>query len=81
MTRTTDNPALARDFLRFMMTEPFQSAIPERNWMYPATPIEGGLPASFAGLERPEKSLFMPPDTVSANRRQWVDEWLQAMGR
>jgi thiamine transport system substrate-binding protein len=81
MTKATDNPQLARDFLRFMLTEPFQSAIPERNWMYPATPVEAGLPASFEGLGRPEKSLLTPPETVSANRRAWVDEWLEAMGR
>ena len=50
MTKSTDQPELAREFLQFMVSEPFQSAIPEGNWMYPAKMPEEGLPASFKGL-------------------------------
>jgi thiamine transport system substrate-binding protein len=81
MTKTTDNPELARTFLEFMISERFQSAIPEGNWMYPAKLPEGGLPASFQGLAKPEKSLYAEPQEVEANRRAWVDEWLAAMSR
>lgn len=77
----TDAPDLARDFIRFMLTEPFQSAIPEHNWMYPAETPEGGLPASFEQLGKPETSLLPTSETVAANRRAWVDEWLAAMSR
>ena len=41
-----------------MVSEPFQSAIPEGNWMYPAKLPAGGLPASFQALGKPEKSLY-----------------------
>jgi thiamine transport system substrate-binding protein len=81
MTKATDNPELARKFLQFMLSEPFQSAIPEGNWMYPARLPAGGLPASFQGLARPAKSLYADPDEIEANRRAWVDEWLAAMAR
>jgi thiamine transport system substrate-binding protein len=81
MTRITDQPDLARTFLEFMLSEPFQSAIPEGNWMYPAVEPETGLPDSFGGLVRPEKSLLKPPQAVAENRRAWVDEWLAAMSR
>jgi thiamine transport system substrate-binding protein len=81
MTRVTDSPELARSFLQFMMSEPFQSAIPEGNWMYPAKLPEEGLPPAFKALPRPETTLFTPPETVAANRRAWIDEWLAAMGR
>ena len=50
MTKSTDQPELAREFLKFMVSEPFQSAIPEGNWMYPAKTPAAGLPASFQGL-------------------------------
>ena len=81
MTKATDNPDLARSFLKFMVSEPFQSAIPEGNWMYPAKLPAGGLPASFQGLSKPEKSLYAEPADVEKNRRAWVDEWLAALGK
>ncbi len=81
VTKATDNPELAHSFLSFVLSEPFQSAIPEGNWMYPAKLPEGGLPASFQGLGKPEKSLYADPAEVEANRRAWIDEWLAAMSR
>jgi thiamine transport system substrate-binding protein len=81
MTSASDQPELARSFLRFMISEPFQSAIPEGNWMYSAAELSGGLPQSFEGLGRPDKSLLTAPEEILANRRQWVDEWLAALAR
>jgi thiamine transport system substrate-binding protein len=81
MTATTDAPDLARAFLSFMLEEPFQSAIPEHNWMYPARVPAEGLPASFKNLPQPAKSILTPSETVSANRRAWIDEWLAATSR
>lgn len=81
MTNATDAPALARAFLQFMLSEPFQSAIPEGNWMYPATVPEDGLPDAFALLPTPEKSHLTAPADVAENRRAWIDEWLGAMSR
>lgn len=80
MTKAAKQPDLARSFLRFMLSEPFQSAIPEGNWMYPAK-LSGALPASFQTLVTPAKSLLTPAQEVDANRRAWVDEWLAAMSR
>jgi thiamine transport system substrate-binding protein len=78
MTRTTKDPALARRFLTFVLSEPFQSAIPEGNWMFPAKAPAGGLPASFKGLAEPPKALLMRPEEVQKNRREFTDEWLNA---
>jgi thiamine transport system substrate-binding protein len=81
ITAASDQPELARAFLEFMISEPFQSAVPEGNWMYPAVEPEAGLPDSFSGLAKPQKSLLVAPEEVAANRRAWVDEWLAAMSR
>ena len=81
MTSTTDDPELARSFLTFMLSEPFQSAIPEGNWMYPARMPEGGLAEAFEALPKPETSLLTAPEKVAENRRAWIDEWLAAMSR
>jgi thiamine transport system substrate-binding protein len=64
-----------------MLSEEFQSAIPEGNWMYPAVTPEAGLPDSFASLGKPEKSFYAEPEEVEENRRAWIDEWLAALGR
>lgn len=81
MTRTTKQPDLARRFLSFMLSEPFQSAMPEGNWMFPAKAPPTGLPASFDGLIQPSKTLFFPPEEVQRDRRSFTDEWLNATAR
>ena len=77
--KSSDEPELAQQFLAFMISDPFQSAIPEGNWMYPARKPAEGLPASFEGLAQPATSLYLSPTDVEANRRAWTDEWLAAM--
>ena len=81
MTRTSKEPELARRFLAFVLSEPFQSAMPEGNWMFPAKEPAAGLPASFQDLIRPEKTLTFTPDEVQENRRALIDEWLNATSR
>ena len=51
MTKSTKQPELARNFLKFMLSEPFQSAIPEGNWMYPAK-MPAGRPAGVVPRPR-----------------------------
>nr|WP_245409962.1 thiamine ABC transporter substrate binding subunit [Pararhizobium haloflavum] len=77
--KNAPDPELARDFLRFMITEDFQDAIPTSNWMMPAGPVSQALPDAFAGLVTPEETLLFTPEEVAQNRRAWVDEWLAVM--
>ena len=81
MTRMAKDPELARRFLSFMLSEPFQSAIPEGNWMYPVVTPASGLPPSFADLIKPTKALLFTPEEVQSRRRAFVDEWLNATAR
>jgi thiamine transport system substrate-binding protein len=81
MVAGTDRPGLARRFLAFTLSPGFQDAIPTGNWMYPATTLPGGLPDAFAGLPRPESALLLPPGEIAANRKRWIDDWLEAMSR
>lgn len=81
IAKSSDDPELSRAFLQFMLSEKFQAAIPEGNWMYPAMTPQAGLPESFKGLAEPEKSLLIAPAEVDHNRRAWIDEWLEAMSR
>ena len=81
MTRTTRQPELARRFMAFVLGEPFQSAMPEGNWMMPAKAPAGGLPEAFRNIVTPAKALLFTPEEVQQNRRAFVDGWLNATTR
>jgi thiamine transport system substrate-binding protein len=76
--RGSRNAALARKFLEFMLSDGFQSLMPEGNWMFPAIAPKAGLPASFSGLHMPDKSLLIPADMVNRDRRGMIEAWLNA---
>ncbi|GJL81378.1 MAG: thiamine transporter substrate binding subunit [marine bacterium B5-7] len=81
MLESSNNPTLAREFLRFMLDETFQEIIPTSNWMYPAALPESKLPQEFNALIDPQPVQFFDDETVAANRRAWIDEWLEALSR
>ena len=77
----SDQPALADDFLAFMLSDGFQSVIPTTNWMYPAVTPDGGLPAGFESLAAPEKSLIFLGKEADEMRDEALAEWLAAASR
>ena len=81
MLASSRQPTLAQAFLSFMVSEAFQSIIPTTNWMYPVTLLKAGLPAEFASLVRPSTTLLFADTEVAAKRKQWVNEWLEAMAQ
>jgi thiamine transport system substrate-binding protein len=72
---------LARKFLAFMITPGFQDRIPTNNWMFPAAATSQPLPDAFNHLVKPAKTFLYTPEDVAKNRRQWIDEWLNAMSQ
>jgi thiamine transport system substrate-binding protein len=74
-------PELARDFLRFMLTDAFQGAIPTTNWMYPAVTPAAGLPEGFGTLHVPAVSLLFPPEEAEARRAAAIETWRAALAR
>jgi thiamine transport system substrate-binding protein len=81
VTAGASEPELAREFLAFMLTEPFQSVIPTTNWMYPAVMPEGGLPEAFQALEVPNRAILLPPEEARALRDPALEEWRAALTR
>jgi thiamine transport system substrate-binding protein len=75
-----DQPALADQFLAFMVSDAFQSAIPTTNWMYPAVTPKTGLPEGFDTF-RPAKSVTMSADQAQAIRDKALAEWQTALSR
>ena len=76
----TDQPDLADQFLDFMLTEAFQSAIPQTNWMYPAVTPAAGLPEGFDAF-RPAESLLLSPEDAQTARDTALPEWQAALAR
>ena len=79
ITKSAKDPALARDFLSFVVGPQFQSIIPTTNWMMPVAEGQDALPEAFSKLVVPEKTFLMSSDEVAANRKAWIDEWISAM--
>lgn len=73
----SDNPELADQFMEFMLSEQFQSAIPTGNWMYPVTDVP--LPTGFSQLNIPAKSFYFSAADVEKNRKSWLKEWRNAL--
>ncbi|MGP8307150.1 thiamine ABC transporter substrate binding subunit [Vibrio sp. YIC-376] len=71
------NPKLADEFLSFMLSDEFQSAMPTGNWMYPVTDV--ALPKGFETLNVPSKSLSFTADEVAKMRKTWIREWQNAL--
>ena len=64
-----------------MMGPGFQDEIATQNWMFPAGTTSGPLPGAFGKLVKPARTLLYSPEEVAANRRAWIDEWLNAVAR
>lgn len=70
-------PALAQQFMQFIISPAFQQAIPTGNWMYPV--IKTPLPAGFG--TPPGNTLNFTPEQVAAGRAGWVQSWQQAVSQ
>ncbi|MGD2173747.1 MAG: thiamine ABC transporter substrate binding subunit [Gammaproteobacteria bacterium] len=81
MLAGSDNKGLAREFLRFMVSEEFQQIIPTTNWMFPAALAKSKLPPEFSQLVDPSPALLFDDEEVMKRRRAWIDEWLEVMSR
>ncbi|MEZ3501244.1 thiamine ABC transporter substrate binding subunit [Pantoea sp. KPR_PJ] len=76
---SSKQPALAQQFMQFMLTPAFQHAIPTGNWMYPA--IKSDLPAGYQTLTVPQTALQFTPQEVAQQRANWTGAWQRAVSR
>ena len=81
MTKATDDPDLARQFLAFMIGPKFQENIPTGHWMFPVIDLPEGLPEAYGKLVDPAKPLLFDAEVVATERKAWVEEWLQAVSQ
>jgi thiamine transport system substrate-binding protein len=76
--KTSNNSALADEFLSFMVSEGFQKHLPLSNVMYPVnTPAD--MPEAYGKLIKPTQVLQLDTAEINQNRKQWVSDWLNVM--
>lgn len=75
--KSTVNNELADEFLAFILSDKFQSAMPTGNWMYPVTNV--AQPAGFDALTVPSKGLSFSSQEISQQRKSWIREWQHAL--
>lgn len=64
----------AQAFIDFMVSDQFQSEIPETMYMYPVADVE--LPEEWATYAQPVDDVIVPdPALVADNREMWQQEW------
>ncbi len=77
--KNSQHSDLADQFLAFILTDGFQSAIPTGNWMYPVITLKQGLPAGFEKMIQPTHSHWVTPEDFVEHKPAWIDEYLQAV--
>lgn len=74
-------PALARQFVDFMLDAQFQSDIPLQMFVYPANP-NAALPELFTKYaQTPSDPVIFDPAAIEANRERWVQAWADLMAQ
>ena len=78
--KSSKHIALAKQFVDLMLNQEIQSALPTKQWMYPA--LRGvKLPASFGSVE-PEiegKQVMEIPSELS--RKKWLTQWSEIVSK
>ncbi len=75
------NPDDARKVVDFLLSEPFQTQVPDKMYVYPAR--EGvTLPAAWEqAAPLPPSPATLPAGDIQANRERWIEQWRAAVQR
>ncbi|APE45217.1 thiamine ABC transporter substrate binding subunit [Sulfitobacter alexandrii] len=75
----TDVPELADAFMKFVMSETFQTKIPSANWSLPSALPRDQWPDGWAKLDLPEKVLFYDETEAAALQDKAIEAWRSAL--
>lgn len=77
----TDQPALARKLVDFLLGQAFQEDIPLQMFVYPANQ-NAALPDLFRQFaEVPDQPVELSYEAIDANREDWIEAWTEAVLR
>jgi len=70
-----DNPAGAKAFVDFLISKQAQSTMPENMYVYPVNP-QATVPAAWSRWAPAAAHPWpMSPQTITADRSQWLSQW------
>ena len=86
IAKTSKQPELARDFLRFLVSPRAQRLVATTNWMFPVLGEAQQVkkPDEFEKEKitiQKTKTLTIAPGLVLQHRKAWIKEWLEAQKR
>lgn len=75
----TRQGALAKNFIDFMLSLPFQEDIPLKMFMYPVN-SRAKLPEVFTKFTQvADQPVLLDPEFIAANRDKWIRDWTQTI--
>ncbi|MFZ2489646.1 MAG: thiamine ABC transporter substrate-binding protein [Anaerolineae bacterium] len=77
----SQQPALAQQFVDFLLSQTFQQDIPLQMFVYPANQ-QAALPELFVQFAAtPDAPATLDPAAIETNRERWIDVWTDAVLR
>lgn len=77
----SQQPALAQQFVDFLLSQTFQQDIPLQMFVYPANQ-QAALPELFVQFAAtPDAPATLDPAAIETNRERWIDAWTDAVLR
>lgn len=76
---SSDQQALAQEFLAYLTSVEGQKVIPTTNWMYPVVDLGDDLPSDFPEPLPADKILSIDENEVTAKSRDWAEAALAAL--
>ena len=77
--KSSKSVQLARQFMQFLLSQKFQSALAHENCMYPVVRLQQGMPAIYQELPHPQPIYVHQSEMVERQYKKWVNEWMLAM--
>ena len=77
----TKNTELARFFIDFLLSQPFQEDMPLQMFVFPVNP-QAKLPDAFVKYAQiPTKPASLKPEEIAASREKWIQQWTETVMR
>jgi thiamine transport system substrate-binding protein len=75
----TKQPVLAEKLVDFMLSKTFQEDVPLQMFVFPVNQ-KAGLPDVFVKFAQiPEKTAYLSPEAIDANREAWIEAWTETV--
>jgi len=76
-----DQPALARDFMAYILSRDFQDMIAYGNWSYPSALPRADWPEVMRALPLPDTAIYLDEEAAEARRDPALARWRAGMTR